>query len=1330
MYVKRALAAIVAMIMILGVMPVYASGYSIEVGTELFGNISYDKNITFDTTVSAPSGESITLISKAVDEYGIVRDEDRQEISVPASGTAQAEVTINTGAYGVFKLETYMYSNNALVHTDKTDFSVVKTTEKVNDEVGIHMLFQNDADHRKYVQEIFELYDKCGYSTVREGWLWREVERTKGSYKLNTLMKNQLILLKQNPDKDMLLTLGYGSSLHTGGDATPAKTETQLKAWYDYCYNLALLTKGEPISFEVYNEYDMVGTPEEYYALLKNAHTAVKAANPQAKVYGMVTSWTAEWWISRVLDLGGGQYLDGVSIHPYAWSQSPEEFESMDKIASVRNLMNGYGLNNKELIISEIGWYKMVGREKQASYHVRFLALNKVRSLLDKTIYFRYARSLATENNEEFGFIENANADVPFSAFPVFPAMVNYNDIMTDAAYHKTVDENVYMYKLSNGKSCIMMWNDDTETVSLDLGVNSVVLTDMYGNEQTVCGTGGKYTFISSSNISYITGDFTDAKICEGAVAPDKGVAVNYANGYAVTEISNSGGMSVELSPSENVIAYTRENSSGNKELVTACDGKGYVDIKVMSGDKCVFSGREHIQGRAESQATVYDSKFDEFDVSYMHGIWLEEEDGEEVICISSTNDEAHERAVISRPFRESAGKYVSISADVRFSGNADLCITAEGGGTSVQLLRALKDGRFGYGADGAYETDIGYTADKWYNLECILNLSAKTAYYYVDGEYLGAVGKMTFPAEIEKVFIPVHTDTNIRTYVKDFRVKRYMPGALAIEGVAVASDNSYGDVSFSEAIMSDTDLAVFGICDVNSGKLVPISRIEKLTPSSIRIIPEEPFVSGGLYAVTADRAVYGAGEKVFDGKEFVFSGNKEDNLPKVLGVYSVSDKMRTRLNGFCTDGDIVIELSDKAAVMGEVKLGGGETANLPFYTEGRYIIASPDGMLEDGDSYSLSISGFKDNNGNSFSCEPVRFTASDKYLNGAERVSGIADTDGATEYFSDGFESYSLMSAEYPKDTYSFIGDKWSWEANIGGPWQGLGAQIIPANGGKAIRLVNWNTDRIAASKLTAKIGRRLNVGVVDVYFDAAVYNPSGNAALNYLEVYLCGDSNMPVMKISGDSIMGYINGSWADAELAKTKKNDINEFGKYRITFDFDNGEMMISALMSGEYKMLLRTEMTGSEGKKILQNGFDSVRFSQYRHNDSTAVLNSETASVIDNVGVYRRDEANRLSILKNGKGVVRGDISQGDKLTFRCEVNNRDGESMSYRMFIAYYSGERLVKVEQKTVDIAATEKGIIAKDFDSEVPEGDNILIKCMLFSAGDGLTPEGEAVYR
>lgn len=173
-----------------------------------------------------------------------------------------------------------------------------------------------------------------------------------------------------------------------------------------------------------------------------------------------------------------------------------------------------------------------------------------------------------------------------------------------------------------------------------------------------------------------------------------------------------------------------------------------------------------------------------------------------------------------------------------------------------------------------------------------------------------------------------------------------------------------------------------------------------------------------------------------------------------------------------------------------------------------------------------------------------------------------------------------------------------------------------------------------------------------------------------------------------------------------------------------------MMISALMSGEYKMLLRTKMTGSEGKKILQNGFDSVRFSQYRHNDSTAVLNSETASVIDNVGVYRRDEANKLSILKNGKGVVRGDISQGDKLTFRCEVNNRDGESMSYRMFIAYYSGERLVKVEQKAVDIAATEKGIIAKDFDSEVPEGDNILIKCMLFSAGDGLTPEGEAVYR
>ena len=122
-----------------------------------------------------------------MDEYGVTRAEDKRLINISTGESAQTKVTLNVGVFGVFKLETYMYSDNILVYTDTTDFSVVKTTKKVNDEVGIHMLFQNDSKHKKYLLDIHNLYDECGFSTVREGWSWKEVERTAGSYKLNTL---------------------------------------------------------------------------------------------------------------------------------------------------------------------------------------------------------------------------------------------------------------------------------------------------------------------------------------------------------------------------------------------------------------------------------------------------------------------------------------------------------------------------------------------------------------------------------------------------------------------------------------------------------------------------------------------------------------------------------------------------------------------------------------------------------------------------------------------------------------------------------------------------------------------------------------------------------------------------------------------------------------------------------------------------------------------------------------------------------------------------------------------------------------------------------------
>ena len=93
-------------------------------------------------------------------------------------------------------------------------------------------------------------------------------------------------------------------------------------------------------------------------------------------------------------------------------------------------------------------------------------------------------------------------------------------------------------------------------------------------------------------------------------------------------------------------------------------------------------------------------------------------------------------------------------------------------------------------------------------------------------------------------------------------------------------------------------------------------------------------------------------------------------------------------------------------------------------------------------------------------------------------------------------------------------------------------------------------------------------------------------------------------------------------------------------------------------------------------------------------------------------------------------MKGQVSIGDTLTFRAEINNRDAEDKNYIMFIVYCSNERIIKVENKNVNISASESGIVVKEFDSVVPDGENVEIKCMLFSDSVKIRPEAEMIYR
>jgi polysaccharide biosynthesis protein PslG len=114
---------------------------------------------------------------------------------------------------------------------------------------------------------------------------------------------------------------------------------------------------------------------DDYVALLKAAHTAVRAADPSARILlgGLVgRSWEA---LALLYDAGAGPYFERVALHPY--TGDPHD---VDKILQYcRTEMAKHGDAKVPFVLTEFGWpsfnsdeYKRLGAKKIARYQAQW----------------------------------------------------------------------------------------------------------------------------------------------------------------------------------------------------------------------------------------------------------------------------------------------------------------------------------------------------------------------------------------------------------------------------------------------------------------------------------------------------------------------------------------------------------------------------------------------------------------------------------------------------------------------------------------------------------------------------------------------------------------------------------------------------------------------------------------------------------------------------------------------------------------------------------------------------------------------------------------------
>jgi hypothetical protein len=129
-----------------------------------------------------------------------------------------------------------------------------------------------------------------------------------------------------------LLAYSVGWASGQGGSQGVLAPPSDLDAWEAYVRRTVERYHDRVDAWEIWNEPDVAlfwggkdgGDPVVYLELLKRAHRAIKSVDPDATVMngGLTGTERGANFLNRLLDLGGGKYLDVVAFHGYVASDS------------------------------------------------------------------------------------------------------------------------------------------------------------------------------------------------------------------------------------------------------------------------------------------------------------------------------------------------------------------------------------------------------------------------------------------------------------------------------------------------------------------------------------------------------------------------------------------------------------------------------------------------------------------------------------------------------------------------------------------------------------------------------------------------------------------------------------------------------------------------------------------------------------------------------------------------------------------------------------------------------------------------------------------------
>ena len=228
------------------------------------------------------------------------------------------------------------------------------------------------------------------------GDTWRQIEPSPGKFDFTHL--DAVVSTAEANGADSLIVLGQTPGFHATNPKADsfygagASSMPKMAAWKNYVAKVGSRYRGRAVSFQVWNEANVVGfwsgTPQQMAQLTKAAHDVLTRVNPKATLVApaLVTrlsgqrSWLNKFYAQRVGGRPVAAWVDVVSLQLYPMATGTPE-DSMALLGVNRGILARYGVR-KPIWNTEVN-YGMTGKpvsllpeSQQAAYVARTYLLN------------------------------------------------------------------------------------------------------------------------------------------------------------------------------------------------------------------------------------------------------------------------------------------------------------------------------------------------------------------------------------------------------------------------------------------------------------------------------------------------------------------------------------------------------------------------------------------------------------------------------------------------------------------------------------------------------------------------------------------------------------------------------------------------------------------------------------------------------------------------------------------------------------------------------------------------------------------------------------------